>query len=187
MASRSSTSGRWAATSDRWRRRADGALAESYARHRRPRGREGARGGRGRAARPATQLGPPAAHVDRGRAICIFCLFPFYWLINVSLKTARTSRSRTSSRRPDARQLRLDLQERRLHLGAAEQRDRHDGHDDPRADRGLFAPTLRGRASSASSCSWRLILSISTFPPIAIAAPIFKLWTDIRLYDTRSA
>ena len=23
----------------------------------------------------------------RGRRICIFCLFPFYWLINVSLKT----------------------------------------------------------------------------------------------------
>src|SRR5205814_10507221 len=26
--------------------------------------------------------------------------------------------------------------------------------------------------------------SISTFPPIAIAAPIFKLWTDIGLYNT---
>jgi multiple sugar transport system permease protein len=30
-----------------------------------------------------------------------------------------------------------------------------------------------------------IILSISTFPPIAIAAPIFKLWTDIGLYDTK--
>jgi len=29
-----------------------------------------------------------------------------------------------------------------------------------------------------------VILSISTFPAIAIAAPIFKLWTDIGLYDT---
>jgi multiple sugar transport system permease protein len=29
------------------------------------------------------------------------------------------------------------------------------------------------------------ILSISTFPAIAIAAPIFKLWTDVGLYDTR--
>ena len=28
------------------------------------------------------------------------------------------------------------------------------------------------------------ILSISTFPAIAIAAPIFQLWTDIGLYDT---
>ena len=30
-----------------------------------------------------------------------------------------------------------------------------------------------------------VILSISTFPAIAIAAPIFKLWTDVGLYDTR--
>ena len=29
-----------------------------------------------------------------------------------------------------------------------------------------------------------VVLSISTFPPIAIAAPIFKLWTDIGLYNT---
>jgi len=29
-----------------------------------------------------------------------------------------------------------------------------------------------------------VILSISTFPPIAIAAPIFKLWTDWGLYNT---
>ena len=32
--------------------------------------------------------------------ICVFCLFPFYWLINVSLKTGSDlSRRRTSSRR----------------------------------------------------------------------------------------
>jgi len=29
-----------------------------------------------------------------------------------------------------------------------------------------------------------IMLSISTFPPIAIAAPVFKLWTDIGLYNT---
>ncbi len=29
-----------------------------------------------------------------------------------------------------------------------------------------------------------IVLSISTFPPIAIAAPIFKLWTDIGIYNT---
>ena len=29
-----------------------------------------------------------------------------------------------------------------------------------------------------------MILSITTFPPIAIAAPLFKLWTDIGLYNT---
>ena len=30
-----------------------------------------------------------------------------------------------------------------------------------------------------------VILSISTFPPIAIAAPLFKLWTDIGLYNEK--
>jgi multiple sugar transport system permease protein len=29
-----------------------------------------------------------------------------------------------------------------------------------------------------------VVLSISTFPPIAIAAPLFKLWTDIGFYNT---
>src|SRR5204863_5109028 len=29
-----------------------------------------------------------------------------------------------------------------------------------------------------------VILSLSTFPPIAIAAPIFKLWTDLGIYNT---
>ena len=29
-----------------------------------------------------------------------------------------------------------------------------------------------------------IILSITTFPPIAIAAPLFKFWTDLDIYDT---
>ena len=29
-----------------------------------------------------------------------------------------------------------------------------------------------------------MILSITTFPPIAIAAPLFKLWTELGLYNT---
>ena len=29
-----------------------------------------------------------------------------------------------------------------------------------------------------------IILSITTFPPIAIAAPMFKFWTDLDIYDT---
>jgi multiple sugar transport system permease protein len=28
------------------------------------------------------------------------------------------------------------------------------------------------------------MLAISTFPPISIAAPVFKLWTDVGLYNT---
>ena len=29
-----------------------------------------------------------------------------------------------------------------------------------------------------------IVLSISTFPQIAIAAPLFRLWSDIGLYNT---
>jgi ABC-type glycerol-3-phosphate transport system permease component len=31
--------------------------------------------------------------VDRRRAIVVFCLFPFYWLINISLKTGNDLQS----------------------------------------------------------------------------------------------
>jgi multiple sugar transport system permease protein len=29
-----------------------------------------------------------------------------------------------------------------------------------------------------------IILSVTTFPPIAIAAPLYKFWTDLDIYDT---
>lgn len=119
--------------------------------------------------------------------ICVFCLFPFYWLINVSLKTG-----------PDLAQ--SDL------LPPSPTLDNYDSIFE-NAD---FTAALRNSAiitgvttilalivgSFAAYALARLrfprkflilavILSISTFPAIAIAAPIFKLWTDIGLYDTR--
>ena len=49
-------------------------------------------------------------------AIIVFCLFPFYWLVNISLKTgADLSSVEPVPAAPDARQLQVDLQERRLH------------------------------------------------------------------------
>jgi multiple sugar transport system permease protein len=119
--------------------------------------------------------------------ICVFCLFPFYWLINVSLKTG-----------PDLAQ--ADL------LPPSPTLDNYDSIFE-NAD---FTAALRNSAiittvttilalivgSFAAYALARLrfprkflilavILSISTFPAIAIAAPIFKLWTDVGLYDTR--
>jgi multiple sugar transport system permease protein len=118
--------------------------------------------------------------------ICIFCLFPFYWLINVSLKTGGDLSS-------------ADLVPPNPTL---------ENYDSvfSNAD---FTAALRNSAivtgittvlalvvgSFAAYALARLrfprkflllaiILSISTFPPIAIAAPIFKLWTDIGLYNT---
>ena len=118
--------------------------------------------------------------------ICIFCLFPFYWLINVSLKTGG------------------DLS----HADLVPPHPSLDNYDSifKNSD---FTSALRNSVivtgittslallvgSFAAYALARLrfpmkflilavILSISTFPPIAIAAPIFKLWTDIGLYNT---
>jgi multiple sugar transport system permease protein len=119
-------------------------------------------------------------------AIVVFCLVPFYWLINVSLKTGSDLSS-------------ADL------LPPSPSLDNYSSifeNDD-------FISALRNSViittittvlalvfgSFAAYALARLrfkfkflilavVLSISTFPPIAIAAPIFKLWTDIGLYNT---
>jgi multiple sugar transport system permease protein len=119
-------------------------------------------------------------------AVMLFCLFPFYWLINTSLKTGS------------------DLSSAEL-LPPSPSLDNYDAIFKNSA----FTKALRNSAiisitttllslvigSFAAYALARLrfprkflllalVLSISTFPPIAIAAPIFKLWTDIGLYDT---
>ena len=119
-------------------------------------------------------------------AIMFFCLFPFYWLINTSLKTGSD-------------------------LSAAKLVPPHPSLDnyDSILKNSAFTKALRNSAiisisttllslvigSFAAYALARLrfprkflvlaiVLSITTFPPIAIAAPVFKLWTDIGLYDT---
>jgi multiple sugar transport system permease protein len=118
--------------------------------------------------------------------IVIFCLFPFYWLINVSLKTG-----------PD--------------LSGAELLPPNPTLDNYQSifEDADFTKALRNSVgittittalallfgSFAAYALARLrfprkflllavILSISTFPPIAIAAPLFKLWTELGLYNT---
>jgi multiple sugar transport system permease protein len=118
--------------------------------------------------------------------ICIFCLFPFYWLINVSLKTGG------------------DLSKADL-LPPNPSLDNYDSifknSDFTSALRNsvivtsitTFLALLVGSFASYALARLRfpmkflilaVILSITTFPPIAIAAPIFKLWTDIGIYNT---
>ena len=85
---------------------------------------------------------------------------------------------------PDARQLPSVFKNGDF-TSALEQRDHHHHHDDPGADRRSFAAYALARLRFPHKfLMLGAILSISTFPPIAIAAPIFKLWTDIGLYDT---
>jgi trehalose/maltose transport system permease protein len=119
-------------------------------------------------------------------AIVLFCLFPFYWLINTSLKTG------------------ADLSSANL-LPPSPTLDNYTSIFEDTA----FTKALRNSAIIAGSVTvlslligsfagyalarlhlpfkfliLAILLSISTFPPIAIAAPVFEIWTDIGLYNT---
>jgi trehalose/maltose transport system permease protein len=124
-------------------------------------------------------------------AIVVFCLFPFYWLINLSLKTG------------------ADLGDSSLippHPTLKNYQSIFQNSD--------FTKSLRNSAIIAlfttflalmvgSFCAYALarlrfrgkfvilalVLSITTFPAIAIAAPLFRLWSNMpfglpELFDT---
>ena len=118
--------------------------------------------------------------------IMLFCLFPFYWLINVSLKTG-ADLSNASLLPPNPT---LDNYDSIFQNSAFTQALRNST---------IIAGTttvlclLIGSFAGYALARLRfprkflllaLVLSISTFPPIAIAAPLFKLWTDIGLFNT---
>src|SRR3954447_15907795 len=119
-------------------------------------------------------------------AILIFCLFPFYWLVNISLKAGD------------------DLQSSRLIPPPPTLTNYKSIFQNPD-----FTLALRNSAVVAltttvlvlvvgSFCAYALarlklkgkflilgiVLTISTFPQIAIAAPLFKLWSDLGIFNT---
>jgi multiple sugar transport system permease protein len=118
--------------------------------------------------------------------ICIFCLFPFYWLINVSLKSgADLSQADLVPPNPT-----LDN-----YSSIFENSDFTSALRNSTIVTAIttFLSLLVGSFAAYALARLRfpmkflilaVILSITTFPPIAIAAPLFKLWTDIGLYNT---
>jgi multiple sugar transport system permease protein len=116
----------------------------------------------------------------------IFCLFPFYWIINTSLKTgAELSTGHVFPHHPS-----LDN-----YSSIFKNSDFTTALRTSLIDAGAATLIALAIGSTAGYALARLrfprkflilaiILSISTFPPIAIAAPLFKLWTDIGLYNT---
>src|ERR1051325_9416618 len=119
-------------------------------------------------------------------AIVVFCLLPFYWLINISLRTG------------------ADLQSSSLIPPNPTLDNYQSIFKNPD-----FTKALRNSAVVAlittvlaltvgSFCAYALarlklrgkgvilaiVLTISTFPQIPIAAPLFKLWSDIGLFNT---
>jgi multiple sugar transport system permease protein len=120
-------------------------------------------------------------------AIVVFCLFPFYWLINVSLKTGSDLAS-------------ADLFPPNPTLDNYDSIFRNGNFTSALKNSVIITVVTTVLAlivgSFAAYALARLrfprkflllavILSISTFPPIAIAAPIFQIWNDFGLYDTR--
>jgi trehalose/maltose transport system permease protein len=118
--------------------------------------------------------------------IMLFCLFPFYWLINTSLKTgADLSSANLLPPSPTIENYRSifkngdfikALRNSLIVTGSA-------------TALSLVIGSFAGYALARLRFPMKflllgLLLSISTFPPIAIAAPVFKLWSDIGLYNS---
>jgi multiple sugar transport system permease protein len=119
-------------------------------------------------------------------AICVFCLFPFYWLISLSLKTgADLSESKLIPPNPT--------------LANYESIFRNDDFLRALLNSSIIAISTTVLAIVVGSfCAYALarlrfggkfwilalVLSITTFPAIAIAAPLFRLWTDIGIFNT---
>jgi multiple sugar transport system permease protein len=116
----------------------------------------------------------------------LFCLFPFYWMVNTSLKTgAELSTGHLFPHHPSLdnytsifknAQFTTALRTSAIDAGAA-----------------TIIALVFGSFAAYALARLRfpykflilaVILSTTTFPPIAIAAPLFKLWTDIGLYNT---
>jgi multiple sugar transport system permease protein len=119
-------------------------------------------------------------------AIVVFCLLPFYWLVNISLKTG-----------PDLSG--SDVVPPNPTLDNYQSIFQNDDFVHALLNSAIVSLTTTVLAlivgSFAAYALARLrfkgkffllaaFLSITTFPPIAIAAPIFKLWTDIGLFNT---
>ncbi len=119
-------------------------------------------------------------------AIVVFCLFPFYWLINLSLKTG------------------ADLGESKLYPPNPTLANYESIFNNGDFTRALLNSAIISLVTTAlalivgSFCAYALarlrfrgkfpilalVLSITTFPAIAIAAPLFRLWTDLGIYNT---
>jgi multiple sugar transport system permease protein len=119
-------------------------------------------------------------------AIMVFCLFPFYWLVNTSLKTG-----------PDLASAKIVPP----HPSLDNYQSIFQDSNFTKALRNsvivstltticaLLVGSFAGYALARLRFRFKflllaIILSITTFPPIAIAAPLFKLWTDTGIYDT---
>src|SRR5689334_14124535 len=119
-------------------------------------------------------------------AIVVFCLFPFYWLVNISLKSGNDLQSSSLiPPNPTLTNYKTIFQNSDFTASLR--------------NSAIVALTTTALALAVGSfCAYALarlklrgkfvilaiVLTISTFPQIAIAAPLFKLWSDIGIFNT---
>jgi multiple sugar transport system permease protein len=119
-------------------------------------------------------------------AIVVFCLFPFYWLVNISLKTGpdlssadvfppNPSLDNYTSIFQNASFTRALVNSAIVSLVTTAI--------------GVVVGSFAAYALARLKMGYKfpllaIVLSITTFPQIAIAAPLFRLWSDIGLYNT---
>jgi multiple sugar transport system permease protein len=120
-------------------------------------------------------------------AIIIFCLFPFYWLINVSLKTgADLSSSNLGPPHPSLKNYSSIFKNNDFTTGLKNSAIVSITVTVLALVFGSFAAYALARLKMKGKfLVLGIVLSVTTFPQITIAAPLFKLWTDIGLYNTK--
>jgi multiple sugar transport system permease protein len=119
-------------------------------------------------------------------AIVLFCLFPFYWMLNISLKTGPDlSSAALVPPNPTLDNYKSIFKNADFTYGLRNSAIVSLTTTFLALIFGSFAAYALARLK-VNFKFWLLaiILSVSTFPGISIAAPLFKLWTDIGLYNT---
>jgi multiple sugar transport system permease protein len=118
--------------------------------------------------------------------IVVFCLFPFYWMVSISLKTGVELNNGTPYPH---------------HPSLKNYQSIFNNGDFTRAllnSAVVSVITTVFALTVGSFCAYALarlrfrgkfiilglVLSITTFPAIAIAAPLFRLWSNIGIYNT---
>ena len=118
--------------------------------------------------------------------IVIFCLLPFYWLLNISLKTgADLSSSNIIPPHPTLANYKSIFQNSSFTRALGNSAIVSLSTTVIGVIVGSFAAYALARLKMRGKyVLLGIVLSITTFPQIAIAAPLFKLWTDIGFYNT---
>src|SRR3954451_5788322 len=119
-------------------------------------------------------------------AIIVFCLVPFYWLVNISLKTGPDlSTASIVPPNPTLENYKSIFQNSSFTRALGNSAIVSLTTTLIGVVVGSFAAYALARLKMRGKfIILGVVLSITTFPQIAIAAPLFKLWTNIGLYNT---